>query len=456
MSGALQTDLIAAVATPPGQGGVGMLRVSGPGAYEAVQQLIGRPLRPRVATLCDIAEPDGGEIIDQGLALWFPAPGSFTGEDVVELQSHGSPVVLQRLLDAVCTAGARLARPGEFSERAFLNGKMDLAQAEAVADLIASTSIQAARAAMRSMRGEFSEQVNGLAQAMAELRTYVEACIDFPDEEVEFLQSGQILERCSAIGRDLGELLARSEQGRLLNEGVAIAIVGAPNAGKSSLLNVLTGEDAAIVTDIPGTTRDLLRVDMVLDGLAVRLVDTAGIRDASDQVETIGIDRARQQARLADLVVVVLDATEVNANQVGNSVAQLLAGLDIGDERVLVVMNKLDLLAAAGDKQAAGHDLCWVSALRGDGLDELRASMLERIGARPTEAEFTARARHVEALQSARDHVETAIAGLGAGHALEVVAEELWAAHNALGEIVGTMTPDDLLGRIFSEFCIGK
>ncbi len=448
--GGVQQDLIAAVATPPGQGGIGVVRLSGPGARSVGEAICGCELHPRRATYA--AFRDGDDILDEGIALYFAEPASFTGEDVVELQCHGSPVVMQQLLDAACTRGARLAGPGEFSERAFLNGKLDLAQAEAVADLIAATSVAAARAAVRSLRGEFSEVVHGLAEALAQLRMLVEACIDFPEEDVEFLEEADVDGQITALLGALDDLRGRSEQGQLVNEGIHVALIGPPNAGKSSLLNALAGEEAAIVTDVPGTTRDLLKVDLVLSGMPLRLIDTAGLRDSDDTVERIGIERARAQADVADLVIVVLDASLVAAAAIDAAVAALAPPQG---SRRLVVMNKLDLLA---DRESldVGAGVFWISARSGDGVEVLKRAIVDAAGLSGAEIGFTARARHLASLARAHDSLVKADQQLGAGEATEIVAEELRDAHNALGEIVGTETPDDLLGRIFSEFCIGK
>ena len=358
MGGALHSDLIAAVASPPGQGGVGIIRLSGPGARQIAIQVCGIEPKPRYAHFARYRDPDTHELIDEGLLLWFEQAASFTGEEVIELQCHGSPVVLQRLLDTLCSLGARLARPGEFSERAFLNGRMDLAQAEAVADLIASTSVAAARAAVRSLRGEFSRRVHDIAEGLSKLRVFVEACIDFPDEDVEFLHNAQIAEQLKAIEQALHALRASSDQGRLLRDGISIALVGAPNAGKSSLLNTLSGEDAAIVTDIPGTTRDLLKVDLVIGGLPVRLVDTAGLRDSADAVEQIGVARARQQAREADLVLVVVDVTELaegagRADSASGLLRELLDSEAPDDQRSILVLNKTDLMSSGARRRPA-------------------------------------------------------------------------------------------------------
>jgi len=452
--GTLNTDLIAAVATAPGQGGIGVIRVSGPGAAEIALKVCGRLLKPRFASLCNFC--DGEEVIDQGIALLFSAQASFTGEEVVEFQGHGGPVVLQRLLSLVCQLGARLALPGEFSERAFLNGKIDLAQAEAIADLISSTSVAAAKAAVNSLRGVFSEQINELAENMAKLRILVEACIDFPDEDVDFLEDGQVATRIEGMQRSLIELREKSAQGRLINEGINVALIGAPNAGKSSLLNVLAGEEAAIVTDIPGTTRDLLKVDMVLNGLPIRLVDTAGLRETIDEVEKHGVARARHQAQRAELILLVLDAS--TDTDIDTATQTLLGNLDYQAE-VIVVVNKVDLLITTStrlDYVSGIGPVIYVSATNGTGLTELSHLLGKQMGLTSQEAGFIARARHLAALDDALVALEQANLTLAQGDATEIVAEELKRAHESLGEIVGRVTPDDLLGRIFSEFCIGK
>jgi len=453
MSAGLASDLIAAVATAPGQGGVGIVRLSGAGAKAVGETICGRALPARSATYCDFS--DDGEVLDQGIALLFAESSSFTGEEVVELQGHGGPVVLQRVLNAACSQGARLARPGEFSERAFLNGKIDLAQAEAIADLISSTSVAAARAAVRSLQGAFSQRVHAYTEDLAKLRVLVEACIDFPDEDVDALQDAQVDAAVGALVLSLSELKVDCEQGQLVNEGATVALLGAPNAGKSSLLNTLSGEDAAIVTDIPGTTRDLLKVDMVIEGIPLRLVDTAGLRDSGDQVERLGVARAKEQARQADLLMLVVDAV---AESETDPVEALLGGLQY-DGQVVVVLNKVDLVqlrpacAAPGDSQ---YPTFWVSAKTGEGMQTLRAGLTRAVGLNSSEVGFAARARHVAAVDRSITNLREAQAGLRGGQHTEIVAEELRSAHVALGELVGTVTPDDLLGRIFSEFCIGK
>ena len=443
----LDSDTIVAVATPPGQGGIGVVRLSGSRAQTIVAALTKTQLQPRVALRIKVF--DGDDLVDDGLGLYFPGPRSFTGEDVVELQVHGSPVVLQKVLHLCCAQGARLARPGEFSERAFLNDKIDLAQAEAIADLIASASQSAARAAIRALTGEFSKKVTVLAEGLERMRVLVEATIDFPEEEEDFLAQYSISEQLVELRADLGALIDKSGQGRRINEGVSIALIGAPNVGKSSLLNRLSGEDTAIVTDIPGTTRDLLKVDLVLADLPVRIVDTAGLRESSDPVEREGVARAQAEAGRADVLVCLIDGTSQDwrkeleglLNRVGWSAESGIA--------VLPTVNKSDLLTA----EAFDPEFVPVSAKTGAGISHWIEVLRAQVGLTSEVTEFTARRRHVEALQSAASHLEQGQAQL---QNLELLAEELRSGHDALGEIVGRTTPDDLLGKIFSEFCIGK
>ena len=459
---AVDNDLICAVATPPGEGGVGILRLSGPGAQQAAKAVFLKELSPRLARY-GVFHVDG-EPVDDGIALFFPGPNSFTGEDVVELQGHGSPVVQQILLQALCNVGARLARPGEFSERAFLNGKLDLVQAEAVADLIAAKSQTAAKAALSSFQGVFSSQITALADVLLGLRIEVEAAIDFPDEDIEILEQAKVSQTIAELLDQLEALIAQAEQGRRLNHGITVALVGAPNVGKSSIVNALAREEAAIVTEIPGTTRDLLKVDVVIDGQSLQLVDTAGLRDSDDPVEQIGIERARQQVGRADIIVLVVSAEtlleqqpELNLDDYFRQMSQLI-GLDLsqqGHQDVVLAVNKVDLgrpvINAAWQEKA-----CLVSAASGDGLDELGSRLIRGQTSSGETTVFTARQRHIQALQRTRDLLCKAAAGLSQQACAELIAEDCQLAHQALGEIVGQLTPDDLLGEIFSSFCIGK
>ncbi len=436
-------ETIAAVATPPGRGGIGIVRISGPHAATIGACITGGSLPGRRPVLRNFSR--AGAALDQGIALYFPSPASFTGEDVVELHGHGGPVVLQTVLEAALARGARLARPGEFTERAFVNGKLDLAQAEAVADLIASTSAAAARAALQSLNGVFSSNINGLSERITELRVYVEAAIDFPDEEVGFLEKGRVSARLAALMEAVQQLLAEGRQGVLMSQGVNIALVGAPNAGKSSLLNRLTGEETAIVTDIPGTTRDPLRVDMVIDNLPLRLIDTAGLRQTEDRVEIEGVKRARREAAQADLVLILRD-------------------LAAGDEppaadwpNALWVDNKIDLVGARpGLDRSTKPERVRLSCLTGEGIDTLRQAIKQRVGFTGAESAFSARRRHLLSLTRVLDALKAAEQRLAAGAPGELIAEELRHAHLALGEIIGATAPDDLLSEIFSTFCIGK
>ncbi len=439
-------DTIVAIATPPGRGGIGVVRVSGPGAA-AIGAAIAGPLPPpRRADARRFRDADG-TALDAGLVIWFPAPHSFTGEDVFELHGHGGPVVLDLLVARCVALGARPARAGEFSERAFLNDKIDLAQAEAVADLIDAGSALAARAALRSLEGEFSARVHALEAALVELRVYVEAAIDFGEEDIELLAQGAVASRLAALASALAALAASAEQGRLLREGCTVVIAGRPNAGKSSLLNALAGHDAAIVTEVAGTTRDVLREHIDLEGLPLLLLDTAGLRDSPERVEAEGIRRARAELARADHVLYVVDVADREAlAALPAELSSLAAGVP-----VTVLYNKADLAEAPG---AAGRA---ISALTGRGLAELRTHLKAALGYRPGEAGvLSARRRHLDALARTDARLATAARRLAEGAGTELVAEELRLAHDALGEITGRFTSEDLLGRIFTSFCIGK
>jgi tRNA modification GTPase len=477
-------DPIVAIATPPGRGGIGIVRVSGANLAPVVDAVLGEKgaaLAPRHATFARFVDADGREI-DEGIALLFPAPHSYTGEDVLELHGHGGPVVMRmllaRCLEAGRDIGLRLALPGEFTLRAFLNDRMDLAQAEAVADLIDAGSEAAARSATRSLAGVFSHAIGALVEALLELRTLVEATLDFPEEEIDFLQAAHAHERLADIRARLDDVLLKSRQGALLREGVSVVLVGSPNVGKSSLLNALAGEDVAIVTPIPGTTRDRIERAIEVEGIPLHVIDTAGLRPTHDEVERLGIERALAEVARADVVVHLVDATADTARGLavtpakrgGNPnkdapdaevLAQVTAQIEAHKPRgvpILTVRNKIDLTGEA--PYARGDDI-GLSALTGAGIDLLRARLLAVAGVESGwaggETVFLARERHLEALRAAQAHLETAAEHARQGNRrLELFAEELRLAGNRLGEITGAVTADDLLGRIFSRFCIGK
>ena len=446
---ASDNDTIAAIASAPGAAGIGVVRVSGPRVPFIGQTLLGQTPSPRHAHFAAFRTASG-ELIDRGLLLHFPAPASYTGEHVLELQGHGSTVLLDALLWRICELGARLARPGEFTERAFLNGKLDLAQAEAVADLIAARSQAGARAALQSMEGVFSRKVNALLQALIALRVHIEAAIDFPEEEIDFLADPAITHKLETLRAQLTDLLREAQRGVRLNDGLRIAIVGRPNAGKSSLLNALAGSERAIVTDIAGTTRDVLRENISLDGIALELADTAGLRDTHDPVEREGVRRAHNERERADVVLLVTDAENANAD------LTWLQDLPASIERI-VVINKIDLAGLTAHTQTRdGVTWLWLSVKTGAGLETLCDHLKQLAGAGSGEGAFSARRRHVFALEQTADHLNRAAHVLLDTHAGELAAEELRQAQHTLGEITGTYTSDDLLGAIFSSFCIGK
>lgn len=441
-------DSIAAVATPAGRGGVGIVRLSGKNATTIARAVIGTLPEPRRAVFRRFND-SAGNAVDEGLVLYFPGPRSFTGEDVIEFQGHGGPVVLDLLLQALLAQGARIARPGEFTERAFLNDRLDLAQAEAVADLIDAGSSQAARAALRSLHGEFSARINEVVQALVEARMYVEAAIDFPEEEVDFLSDEALRNRLAGLRANFDSLTSTAQQGRLLHDGLTVVIAGPPNAGKSSLLNALAGTDAAIVTDIPGTTRDVLRERIQIDGMPLHIIDTAGLRESADVVEAEGIRRARKEFERADLLLLLSDATHDDV--------QLPENLPIG-LRVTQVRNKIDLSGeTAGLEEHDKKTIVRLSVKTGAGMDALRDHLKSVAGFQAQGADvFIARRRHLDALGRAREHLETGVAALESSQAGELLAEELRLAQLALNEITGEFSSDDLLGKIFSSFCIGK
>jgi tRNA modification GTPase len=444
-------DTIVAIATPAGRGAVGIIRLSGAETPRIAAEILGAIPPPRIACLRRFLDADGATL-DAGLALYFPAPASFTGEPVLEIQGHGGALIMDELLQRALALGARMARPGEFTERAFMNGKMDLAQAEAVADLIDSGTAAAARAAVRSMQGEFSAHIHGLQSQLTELRVYVEAAIDFPDEEIDFLSDNALQRRLSQVFAAFDSITAAAHQGALLREGVNVVIAGQPNAGKSSLLNRLVGTDIAIVTPLPGTTRDVLRQQVHLDGLPVTLIDTAGLRTAADVVEEEGIRRARAEMQGADRVLYVQDATLADP-----ILPEALEALPAAVP-VTWINNKIDLLGLAPRvDESGGVTRLFVSAHTGAGLDLLRTHLKASAGYHDGEAgAFSARRRHLDALGRAKDLVQRAAGTLRTTQAFELFAEDLRLAQCCLSEITGDFTSEDLLSEIFGSFCIGK
>lgn len=454
----ISADTICAVATPSGRGGISIIRISGPHSRHIAERLIGFSPRPRHAHYGPFNNA-AGAVIDSGITLFFPGPHSFTGEDVVELQAHGGPFVLDILLQELLGMGLRLARPGEFSERAFLNDKIDLAQAEAIADLIDSQSAEAARFAVRSLQGEFSSLVNGLVSSIIELRVYVEAAMDFPDEEVDFLSKGEVLARIGDLLDSLDGVLAQARQGSIMKEGLTVVIAGEPNAGKSSLLNVLAGQSRAIVTEIAGTTRDTLREHISIDGLPLHIIDTAGLHTSEDIVEQEGIRRAWQEIQKADLVLLVIDYSVTHELENSKLWQEMKPLLDEGLS-VFAVYNKIDLQgenprSAANHKNGVTEIL--VSALTRAGIDGLKSAIKNFAGLNTSvEGGFLARRRHLDALEKSRACLASAHEQIQTHKASELVAEDLRLAHQALEAITGAYSADDLLGEIFSSFCIGK
>jgi tRNA modification GTPase len=446
------SETIAAVATPAGRGGIGVIRISGDRIAHIAEHLLGGLPAPRHAALRFFLDAEG-EQIDAGLALYFPAPASFTGDDVLELHAHGSPVVLDMLLARVLELGARLAGPGEFSRRAFLNDKIDLTQAEAIADLIDCSSTQGARAALRSLQGEFSVAVNSLADAITEIRMYVEAALDFPEEEIDFLADGTLQQRIDACLQLGTEITATAKQGALLREGIIVVIAGRPNAGKSSLLNRLAGHDAAIVTDTPGTTRDVLRERIQIDGIPLHVADTAGLREDADAIEGEGIRRAQLEMRKADHILYVIDGTRgLDDEDIRRETALLPT-----DVAVTWVYNKIDLSGAKARLDNYQPPRMHLSAVTGEGMDLLRDHLKSCAGFQQGEAGVvSARRRHLDALGHVHHHLQQAATLLYERRAGELIAEELRLAQQRAGEITGAVTSDDLLGKIFASFCIGK
>lgn len=453
----ITNDTIAAIATATGRGGVGIVRVSGPKAKAVAQTLIKQQLQARYAHYCPFYSANQ-QILDQGIALFFPGPHSFTGEDVLELQGHGGPVILDLLLREICQLGVRLARPGEFSERAFLNDKLDLTQAEAIADLINATSEQAARNALHSLQGAFSARIHELVEALIQLRIYVEAAIDFPEEEIDFLSDGRVARELSDIDEKLKRVFKEARQGVLVRDGMRVVIAGRPNAGKSSLLNALSGRDSAIVTSVEGTTRDVLREHIHIDGMPLHIIDTAGLRDSPDEVEKIGIQRAWQEILLADRILLMVDSrttTEYLPNKVWPEFVQQLPD----PNKITLVRNKIDLSGETGGLLFdENNQVCiGISAANGEGVGALTQHLKDVMGFNQTgEGGFTARRRHLEALERAQGYLDAGKTQLHGYSAGELLAEDLRHTQNALNEITGEFTSDDLLGRIFSSFCIGK
>ena len=445
-------DTIAAIATAPGRGGVGIVRVSGKQALAIAEQVLDKIPQPRYAHYAPFYGRQG-EVLDKGIALYFPGPNSFTGEDVLELQGHGGPVVLEWLLSRVVELGARLAEPGEFSKQAFMNDKLDLTQAEAISDLIEASSDQAARSAMRSLQGEFSAQVNQLVEELTQLRIFVEAAIDFPEEEIDYLSDGKVAGQLQHILDRLQTVFVAAQQGVLLREGMSVVILGRPNAGKSSLLNALSGRESAIVTDIAGTTRDIVKEEINIDGMPLHILDTAGVRVATDQVEQIGIERAWQALDNADRVLVMLQAGEAIHAEDQIILDRLPAHIP-----VTLIRNKIDLIDHQPMVEVDGEQtIVWLSAKQNLGVDLLRQHLKTAMGFEQTgEGVFMARKRHIDALQTALQWTLNGQQQLEMYAAGELLAEDLRAAQESLSEITGRFTNDDLLGRIFTSFCIGK
>ncbi|MDO4643452.1 MAG: tRNA uridine-5-carboxymethylaminomethyl(34) synthesis GTPase MnmE [Cardiobacteriaceae bacterium] len=445
-------DTIAAIATPPGTGGVAIIRISGQAAVAIAYRLSGKKLTPRRAILTEFRDYQG-DIIDQGLLIYFPAPHSYTGEDIVEIQCHGGIAVSQALLAATLNNGARLAEPGEFSRRAFLNDKIDLAQAEAIADLINARTQAAVKAASRSLQGIFSREIEALAAELLALRIYIEAALDFPEEEIDFLSENHLERRLKDWGDALNKLLAQTTQGKLINDGINLVLAGRPNAGKSSLLNALVGEERAIVTEHEGTTRDIVRETLVIDAMPVNILDTAGLRDSDDLIEQEGIRRTKKALSQADIIILLADGNTLAHGGIVD--LETLRREQPNNIPICLVYNKADQISP--EIQTRYQDGIWISAKTGLGLDKLKTT-LSHIAGRDTrdESPFIARERHLQALQQAQAHHQTALQQLQSTRSGELIAEDLRRAHEALGSITGNISADDLLGHIFSSFCIGK
>lgn len=469
----MDNDPICAIATAPGRGGIGILRVSGKSLAGIADSLLGFEPTPRQARFCDFLGEDGA-ILDRGIALFFPEPNSFTGEDVLELQGHGGHVVLELLRERALALGARQARPGEFSERAFLNGKIDLVQSEAIADLIDADSRQAARSAVRTLTGEFSRRIHGITALLTQIRVLLESAIDFTDSDIEVLKPDELSQSLTELGRRLGKIRDQSRQGALLNQGINVVLAGLPNAGKSSLMNCLSGQQTAIVTHIPGTTRDVLSQRISLDGLPLQLTDTAGLRDSGDVIEQEGVRRARAAIETADIVLLVVDAARHPDCDGGLSAEDLRLALRPLEDyartdeeredlfgRTSIVLNKIDLISLPPALRQARIDetdlaVVCISAKDGSGADLLIGHLKEFVAYEGGEDAFVARSRHLEAIDEARGLCQSALANLREARPLELIAEDLRLTQAALGRITGEFTTDDLLGEIFSRFCIGK
>jgi tRNA modification GTPase len=444
------SDTIVAIATPPGRGGVGIIRLSGPLAYHIALQLNGkRPLNPRVANYCSFVNRFD-EIIDNGLVIYFKAPYSFTGEDIIEFQGHGAPIALDNLLKECVALGARIARPGEFSLQAFLNNKIDLTQAEAIADLISASSLTAARMAVRSLQGNFSKRISSLNEKIIYLRVFVEAAIDFPEEEIDFLSDGKVDTMLAEILQTLAKIRTDASQGVIMREGLSVVIAGRPNAGKSTLINRLAGHEVAIVTDIAGTTRDVMREHVLLDDIPLHLVDTAGLRESEDLIEKEGIKRAWQEISRADCLLMVIDIT---ASDMSSELCKDIANALPDGVPIIQVFNKIDSLAL---EPRVEEQAVYLSAKLGKGIELLQKKIKEIVGYRPIEGQFLARRRHLQALDAAKALLEAGSQQLVSSRAGELLAEDLRLAHQALGEITGEFSSDELLSKIFSSFCIGK
>jgi tRNA modification GTPase len=446
-------DTIVARGTPAGRGGISIIRVAGPLVRQIAKGLLGIVPKPRYATLLEFRGSEPGDVaIDSGIALFFPGPRSFTGDDMLELHAHGSPVVVDALLERICSLGARHAEPGEFSRRAFLNDKLDLTQAEAIADLIDASSRTAARAAWRSMQGQFSAKVHELNEQVTSLRVYVEAALDFPEEEIDFLSDAGLLARLESLRGAFESLEKTTRQGCMLRDGVVVVLAGRPNAGKSSLLNALAGYDAAIVTPIAGTTRDLVREHIEINGLPVNIIDTAGLHSSEDTIEAEGMRRARGELAKADHALLIVDSTDSPETAAAELLRELPAAI-----AHTIVWNKIDLAGGAVGVDSNDHRIVRVSALTGEGVDQLRQHLEVRLGYKHSaEGGFTARQRHLQSLRKASEHFSSACIVLSDAAAGELMADELLQVQNALAEITGEFSSDDLLGRIFESFCIGK